>query len=83
MHTEMFSQLMSLGFMILFSLLIWAYYRNRFFAPSDRYSTFGPRFWTGFADSCVLWPVSFLTLLLMSLHDFIAGTVVVRTNINN
>src|SRR5882724_2398788 len=35
---------------------------------TSRYSTFGPRFWTGFVDSCVLWPLGFVTSALLSLN---------------
>ena len=48
--------------------LVWGYYRRRTFALTERYSTFGPRFWTGFVDSCVLWPVGFVTTALLSLN---------------
>jgi uncharacterized RDD family membrane protein YckC len=44
--------------------LIWGYYQKETVSPDLRYSTFAPRFWTGWVDSCVLWPVGFLATLL-------------------
>src|SRR5438128_11059650 len=61
-------QLVNLGVTLVIALLVWRYYRNRTFPPSDRYSTFGPRFWTGSVDSCVLWPLGFITSTLLSLN---------------
>jgi uncharacterized RDD family membrane protein YckC len=61
-------QLVNLGVTLLIALLVWRYYRHRTFPPSDRYSTFGPRFWTGSVDSCVLWPLGFITFTLLSLN---------------
>ena len=49
------------------ALLVWRYYKGRTFPSTDRYSTFGPRFWTGFVDSCILWPISFVTFALLCL----------------
>lgn len=63
------------------SWLVWRYYRTRVFSIDQKYSTFGPRFWTGVIDSCVLWPVS----VLISLPTFfgappavIASTVLMQ-----
>ena len=52
----------------LVALLVWNYYRHRTYGLADKYSTFDPRFWTGFVDSAVLWPVSFIVTVLLSLH---------------
>jgi len=68
MSNEIFQQLTGLGITLLIALLVWRYYRRRSFARSARYSTFGPRFWTGSVDCCVLWPVSFITTALLSLN---------------
>lgn len=58
------AQLTNLAFSLLMASLVWRYYRRRTFPPSHRYLTFGPRFWTGSVDNCVLWPVGFLTFAL-------------------
>jgi uncharacterized RDD family membrane protein YckC len=65
---QIYMQLATLGVMLAFSLLIWSYYRRKTFHPVYRYSTFGPRFWTGFVDGCVLWPVSLITSSLLTLN---------------
>jgi uncharacterized RDD family membrane protein YckC len=72
-------QLVNLGVTLLIALLVRHYYRHRTFPPSDRYSTFGPRFWTGSVDSCVLWPLGFITstLLLLNIPRGLAALVVV------
>ena len=67
MSNDIFHHLTSLGITLLIALLVWRYYRHRTFAQSERYSTFGPRFWTGSVDSCVLWPLGFVTTVLLSL----------------
>src|ERR1019366_3529251 len=67
MNNEIFQQLTSLGIILPIALLVWRYYRHRTFAQAERYSTFGPRFWTGSVDSCVLWPLGFSTTALLSL----------------
>ena len=73
------SQLIGLGINLLLTALIWGYYRRRAFAESERYSTFGPRFWAGFVDSCVLWPVGFITeaLLFLDIPRSLAALVMV------
>jgi len=68
MNWDTFGQLINLAITVLVGLLVWRYYRRRTFALTERYSTFGPRFWTGWVDSCVLWPVGFLTTALHSLN---------------
>lgn len=60
-------QLTSLGVTLLVALLVWRHYRRRTFPLAEKYSTFGPRFWTGSVDSCVLWPLAFITTVLLSL----------------
>ena len=66
----------NLGISLLLALLVWQYYKRRTFASTERYSTFGPRFWTGSVDSCVLWPVTFITSGLLTLDvPRIAGAV--------
>src|SRR5262249_46297132 len=42
-------------------------------------STFGPRFWTGSVDGCVLWPVGLIATALLSLNipRVLAATLVV------
>lgn len=60
-------QLINLGFQLCIALLVWRYYRERVLSLSEKYETFGPRFWTGSVDACVLWPVSILLSMLASL----------------
>src|SRR5947209_20013826 len=67
MNKDIVHQLTSLGVTLLIAWLVRRYYRHRTFARSERYSTFGPRFWTGSIDSCVLWPIGFVTSALLSL----------------
>jgi len=68
MNTEIYQQLTDLGVTLLIALLVWRYYIHKTFPAADRYSTFGPRFWSGFVDSCVLWPIGFVTSALLSLN---------------
>ena len=68
MNTEIVRQLSNLGDVLLIALLVWRYYKRRTFTLTARYSTFGPRFWTGFVDSCVLWPIGFVTATLLSFN---------------
>ncbi len=51
---------------LLIAVAVWGYYRSRTSSPADRYSTFGPRFWVGAVDSCVLWPVSFIAAVILT-----------------
>jgi uncharacterized RDD family membrane protein YckC len=67
MKEEIFDQLTEFGVALLAALLIWSYYRRRTFPRTARYSTFGPRFWTGTIDALVLWPIGFITWTLSSL----------------
>ena len=68
MNTSIVRQFTNLGIWLLITLLVWRYYKGRRFDPAERYSTFGPRFWTGSVDGCVLWPIGFLTSVLLSLN---------------
>ncbi len=68
MNKDIVHQLTSLGVTLLIALLVWRYYLRRTFARSARYSTFGPRFWTGSVDSCVLWPLGFITTMLLTVN---------------
>jgi uncharacterized RDD family membrane protein YckC len=65
---DMLRQFARLGVSLSNAMLVWGYYRERSFAAAERYSTFGPRFWTGSVDKCVLWPVGFITAALLSLN---------------
>lgn len=60
--------LVLLGINLVVSLLVWGYYRENSFPVAERYSTFGPRFWSRNVDSCVLWPIMFLTTELLSFN---------------
>jgi len=68
MNTSIVRQFTNLGIWLLVTLLVWRYYKGRRFNPAERYSTFGPRFWTGSVDGCVLWPIGFITSVLFSLN---------------
>jgi uncharacterized RDD family membrane protein YckC len=63
------SELISFGVTLLLSLAVSAYYRSSVFSPDEKYSTFGPRFWTAPVDSCVLWPLSFAISYLLALRS--------------
>jgi len=65
---DVLRQFARLGVSLSVAMLVWAYYRKRRFGAAERYSTFGPRFWTGSVDSCVLWPVGLITAALLSLN---------------
>src|SRR5437899_11696402 len=67
MSTGLSRELMRFGSTLPIALLVWIYYRRRTFALAERYSTFAPRFWTGFVDSCVLWPITFSTSAILAL----------------
>jgi uncharacterized RDD family membrane protein YckC len=60
----MITQLINLAITLLVGWAVWEHYRTRTFSESEKYSTFGPRFWTGWVDSCVMWPLSFAVVLL-------------------
>ncbi len=61
-------QIINLAIQLLIAVLVWRYYREKNYAISRKYSTFGPRFWTGSVDSCVMWPISFFAFMLMALQ---------------
>jgi uncharacterized RDD family membrane protein YckC len=52
----------------LIALAVWLYYRERKFPAAVKYYTFGPRFWTGSVDSCVMWPITAATTFLLAMH---------------
>jgi uncharacterized RDD family membrane protein YckC len=82
MSRDISHELTSLGVTLLIALLVWTYYRRATYTLSERYSTFGPRFWTGTVDSCVLWPLRFFTISLLSLNvprGLAAGLVVMES----
>jgi uncharacterized RDD family membrane protein YckC len=66
MH-PLLQQIISLALQVLIALLAWNYYRTRRYPQPLKYATFAPRFWTGPVDACVLWPVSFAALALLTL----------------
>ncbi len=68
MNTGIIKQVVEMGATPLIALFVWRYYRRRTFPVTDRYLTFGPRFWAGFVDSFVLCPVGFVTSAVLS-HD--------------
>src|SRR5689334_23203491 len=60
-------QIHQLTFAVVIAVLVRRYYSNKSFPLADRYSTFGPRFWSGSVDSCVLWPVTFVATVLLTI----------------
>ena len=65
---QVFIQISILLRQLLPAVLIWQYYRNKNYSISQKYSTFGPRFWTGWVDNCVLWPIGFVVSILIALE---------------
>lgn len=63
----------------LIALAVWLYYRQRRFPASEKYYTFGPRFWTGSVDSCVMWPITAATTYLLAIHLPAAAGVLLLT----
>lgn len=59
-------ELTNLAVQAIVTLLVWRYYRTRSYPASEKYSTFGPRFWTGSVDACVIWPATFLISLVLA-----------------
>lgn len=76
-------QLTNLAMTLFMATLVWRYYRRRMFPPSCRYQTFGPRFWTGSVDNCVLWPIGFLTFALkdVAMPSALFAVVIVIQNL--
>ena len=62
---------------ILIAATIWNYYENRTSPRTEKYLTFAPRFWTGWVDGCVLWPVGFCTTLLFKVVHGPSGAVAI------
>ncbi|SRR6266567_2963324 len=83
MNTDLLRQLVNVGFTLCVGLLVWRYYRRRKYPLTKRYSTFGPRFWTGSVDACVLSPITFIAtaLLLLNIPKIAAALVVVLENL--
>jgi uncharacterized RDD family membrane protein YckC len=61
--TTMIAQIINLAISLLIAWLVIRYYENRMVTDAEKYSTFGPRFWTGTVDACVMWPLGFLVFL--------------------
>lgn len=59
-------EIISLGLQLIIALLVWRYYREKKHSLGEKYSTFGPRFWTGSVDACVLWPIGFVASVLLA-----------------
>jgi uncharacterized RDD family membrane protein YckC len=62
------NELINLGFTLAISALVWRYYKSRSFPLYDRFLTFGPRFWAGWVDQLVTWPLRFLVVCAATLH---------------
>jgi uncharacterized RDD family membrane protein YckC len=65
MSTNSSSQFIVLAVNLLVVCLVWSYYHRRSFPHAERYSTFGPRFWTGAVDSLVLCPITLIPEALL------------------
>jgi uncharacterized RDD family membrane protein YckC len=83
-NTILRQQLLSLGIMLVVSLPIWRHYRQKKVALELKYSTFGPRFWTGFVDSCVLWPIGVISgvYLIVKIPTGLAAALVIVGNLS-
>ncbi len=90
MNDALFRRFTGVGVTLLIACLVWRYYRTETYPAAEKYWTCGPRFLAEPVDSCVLWPVGFVSTGVLkmltnakrrALHDFIAGTVVVRLNL--
>lgn len=68
MRNEIFKHLVRLAIPLVMSCLVWLYYKDNYEPQSERYSTFGPRFWAGPVDSCALLPIGFITSILLALN---------------
>ncbi len=68
-----------LGIGIVVTFLIWQFYKARKFIADLRYSTFGPRFWSGPVDGCVMWPIRAIAFaaLAMSVHTIVVAVVLI------
>lgn len=79
----MLTQAINLIVQVLIAYFVWRYYRQGTYSATQRYSTFGPRFWTGWVDSCVLWPINLTTSILLTwkLPAVGAAIVIVLQNV--
>lgn len=68
MNDEITRHFSSLAAGLIFGLLIWRHYRQKNLASASRYSTFWPRFLTGWVDNLVLWPIGFVTSVVFSFN---------------
>lgn len=76
-------QLINLGIQLCVALLVWRYYRKTLLSMGHKYDTFGPRFWTGSIDACVLWPASIVLSMLaaIKLPTVLFITLIVAENL--
>ncbi len=83
MNSILRQQLLSLGITLVVSFLIWRHYRQKKVPLYLRYSTFGPRFGTGFVDSLVLWPIGLAAsvYLVLNVPRFVAVALVIFGNL--
>jgi uncharacterized RDD family membrane protein YckC len=81
--TTIITQFVGLLFQAFFAWLVWRYYKDKKYTPGHKYDTFGPRFWTGTVDACVMWPIGFVfsLLFLMSFPPVIGAALLVAQNI--
>jgi uncharacterized RDD family membrane protein YckC len=68
MNSNLIGQFINLACSLLVAVLVVNHYRNRTYLLTKRYSTFWPRFWSGSVDSCILWPVGFISFMVFSLN---------------
>jgi len=71
------THLLNLAITLAMAVPVVLWYRKTVSQPEHRYFTFGPRFWTGFVDSSVLWSVAFAltAVLVLDLPDYLVAAV--------
>ncbi len=76
-------QLSSLAVALVISFFIRLCYRWKTVGVGRRYSTFWPRFWTGFVDASILWPVGLFAsaYLVVDVPKIVAAALVIVGNL--
>ncbi len=67
MRDELGGEIFMLIFDGVISAIVYSTYQQASVGASRRYLTFPPRFWAGWVDALVLWPIGFLATLFLSL----------------
>jgi uncharacterized RDD family membrane protein YckC len=55
----------NLIFTLIVVFFVHRHYKNSTYASTDLYATFWPRFWSAWCDSLVLWPIGFVSFLVL------------------